>query len=70
MKSRRIFNKDLIRDVYEYIVTKGKSGVAVAELNETFDSDFSSMRTVIKKLAIRKLIAARKMDVGRSTMNK
>ncbi|XP_048521695.1 general transcription factor 3C polypeptide 1 [Dendroctonus ponderosae] len=70
MKSRRIFNKDLIRDVYQYIVSKGKHGISTSELNEAFDSDFSSMRTIIKKLTTRKLIAGRKIDVGRNTMNR
>uniref|UniRef100_A0AAR5PS10 B-block binding subunit of TFIIIC domain-containing protein n=1 Tax=Dendroctonus ponderosae TaxID=77166 RepID=A0AAR5PS10_DENPD len=70
MKARRIFNKDLIRDVYQYIVSKGKHGISTSELNEAFDSDFSSMRTIIKKLTARKLIAGRKIDVGRNTMNR
>ncbi|KAL1502835.1 hypothetical protein ABEB36_007921 [Hypothenemus hampei] len=68
-KSRRVFNKDLIRDVYEYILSKGLNGTTSSQLNQDFDADRFTMRLIVKKLIARKLIQTKKYDFGRQTNN-
>ncbi|XP_066261797.1 general transcription factor 3C polypeptide 1 [Euwallacea similis] len=66
---RRVYNKDFITDVFDYILTKGLEGAATVDLHNTFDADVSSLRVVLKRLVGRNLVTVKKCDLGRQTVN-
>ncbi|CAG9770226.1 unnamed protein product [Ceutorhynchus assimilis] len=67
-EGRRIFNKDFIRDVYQFILSKGLEGAKTTEINKYFDTDRPGMRIILKKLVKRQLIVSRKKDIGKQTV--